>query len=359
MTANSDEFFFTNPETSMHSVKELDSAGFFFAHPDPSKRGHRVSESAMRALVELGDDGTREQYLDARLYCARNTYDLSVDRPSYTSKLHRHVNVGIYNNVSSTDSDGNVFDKRYSIVLPDLVDFGEAMARHQYQMNELSGIELLLYNGRHDDVMSRSNISSVAGLPSNFAGANLNLAAIGPKSLLCESLPRNIGRLRIDIAGTGDMSCFIKHFETFKSYHSITFDLPRPHHFFSRFDRVPARTMTYDDPIHRLPLDRDGVLALIELSRYVDIRFNLAHVSDYRNDAFYDIENCRVVAREECPNVRRMGEFTTIQKAVEANVALPDDENPWRPNPKNAIHQNRRKLIMKAMSELNRWYDTY
>jgi hypothetical protein len=355
MTADSDEFFSTTTETSMHSVKELDSAGFFFAHPDLSKRGHRVSETAMRALVELGDDGTREQYLDARLYCARNTYDLSVDRPSYTSKLHRRVNVGIYNNVSSTDSDGNVFDKRYSIVLPDLVDFGEAMARHQYQMNELSGIELLLYNGRHDDVMSRSNISSVAGLPSNFAGANLDLAAIGPKSLLCESLPRNIGRLRIDIAGTGDMSCFIKHFETFKSYRSITFDLPRPHHFFSQFDRVPARTMTYDDPVHRQPLNYEGVLALLELSRYVDVNFN-SFDSMTMFDAFYSVENCRANS-ELYQNVRRVGEWFAVAKAINANHSV-DYQTDWRPT-NDFIDLNRRKTIMAALKELRQFYDTY
>lgn len=225
----------TTITTVFNSIDELDRAGLFLSYPAIGSVLF-VEQNAAAKLIELGDIGSRTKYITARqaqLQLARNYAD--AHQRDISTKPHV-LRVGNTRDVCGRNEDGT--RKRITIhQLQDLSGFEAAMTRHQYSMNTLIGVELICdVSTRHHQ---NSIIHSIAGLPANFAGANLTLNQCGPESLLVDRLPRHVLNLTTCASSLGDMSCFVKHFETFKTYYSIKITIPKAHEFFGLQPKRP------------------------------------------------------------------------------------------------------------------------
>lgn len=337
----------TTVTTLYNSIDELDRAGLFLSYPEIGSPLF-IDKNVTDKLIELGDTGSRTEYITARqaqLQLVRNYADA---QQRDISTKPRTLRIGNIYDVHSRNEDGT--SKRISIhQLQDLSGFENAMTRHQYSMNTLIGVELIcdISTQHHQN----SIIHSVAGLPANFAGANLTLKQCGPESLLVDRLPRHVLNLNVCASSLGDMSCFVKHFETFKTYYSIKITIPKAHEFFGLQPKWPK---IYESAIHRNPLNLDGVMALLELSRHIDVSFddtNTANIGE-----FLEIHGTLNDQRRDMQNVRRLFEYQAIADAIVANFPTSFDEN-FRP--KGFMFGDRRKKIMSAMRTLQSIRDTY
>jgi hypothetical protein len=339
----------TTVTTLYNSIDELDRAGLFLSYPEigsPLFADKNVTDK----LIELGDTGSRTEYITARqaqLQLVRN-YAVAARRDISTKP--RTLRIGNIHDVHGRNEDGT--RKRIAIhQLQDLSGFENAMTRHQYSMNTLIGVELICdVSTQHHQ---NSIIHNVAGLPANFAGANLTLKQCGPESLLVDRLPRHVLNLTVCASSLGDMSCFVKHFETFKTYNKITIAMPKAHEFFGAQSEW-LRPKIYDNAIHSNPLDRDGVMALLELTRHIDVGFY--GINDADIDDFLEIHGAWSERHRDMPNVRRLFEYQAIAEAVGANFPASFDEN-FRPQ--GFMFDDRRKKIMSAMRTLQSIRDTY